>query len=199
MKTGPFFLALGILALNSCIAIDPGYGAYPQASGYRPVPDYREMPNRGQRYADEFGPRSHDKGLEMGRADGRAGRSDNYARHRGEYNERFETSVRSGYAEGYADGRRYYHPPGGRDDRYDRNRYDERGRDDRGRDNRHEQEYSDRNSRYYGGPAKWFESGENLGRRDRREGNSDNYRRHKNHYDGRTESEFARGYRAGYH
>ena len=51
---------------------------------------------------------------------------------------------------------------------------------------------------YYGGPAAWFKAGEGLGKRDRKEHQSPNYRRHKSQYDGRTEHEFAEGYNAGY-
>jgi hypothetical protein len=54
----------------------------------------------------------------------------------------------------------------------------------------------DRN--YYGGSNEWEKSGYALGKRDRREGKSNNYRRHQNHYDGKTQSHFADGYQQGY-
>jgi hypothetical protein len=51
---------------------------------------------------------------------------------------------------------------------------------------------------YYGGPHAWYEAGKGLGKRDRKEHVSPNYRRHKTQYDGKTEREFARGYTDGY-
>lgn len=62
----------------------------------------------------------------------------------------------------------------------------------------HEHHYERDDRSYYGGPAAWYQAGEGLGRRDRREHRSCDYRRHRSQYDGRTEREFARGYEAGY-
>lgn len=51
---------------------------------------------------------------------------------------------------------------------------------------------------YYGGPRAWYQAGVGIGKKDRREHHSADYRRHKSQYDGRTEREFARGYYDGY-
>ncbi len=76
------------------------------------------------------------------------------------------------------------------------------------RDNRRPDDYNrrpdydrrpeNRSSSYYGGSAAWYQSGVGLGKKDRHEHKSPNYRRHSSQYDRRTESEFARGYNAGY-
>ncbi len=63
----------------------------------------------------------------------------------------------------------------------------------------HTSSSSSRDSNYYGGPRAWYQAGEGIGKRDRREHHSPDYRRHKSQYDGRTESEFARGYHDGYY
>ncbi len=68
----------------------------------------------------------------------------------------------------------------------------------------HSHDYDDHNhgssgnSNYFGGPAEWYKSGQGLGKRDRKEHLSCNYRRHSNQYDKKTESQFARGYEDGY-
>ncbi len=59
--------------------------------------------------------------------------------------------------------------------------------------------HSGSSSNYYGGPEAWYKSGYALGKRDRREHKSCNYRRYSNQYDGKTQSHFARGYEDGYH
>jgi hypothetical protein len=64
------------------------------------------------------------------------------------------------------------------------------------RDDRDSHPVHDRN--YYGGSNEWEKSGYALGKKDRREGRSSDYRRHKNHYDGKTQSHFADGYQQGY-
>jgi hypothetical protein len=63
----------------------------------------------------------------------------------------------------------------------------------------HQPTYPSRNQGYYGGPQEWYKSGRGMGQRDRRAHQSDNYRRHRNDYDGRTESEFAHGYHDGFY
>ena len=173
MNITNFLLALCFASLCSCVAIDPslGYGGgYQDGGGYRPQPPHDN--DRGE----DFGPRSHQKGYQLGRRDGMERRSENHARHRGEYNPRFESSFCTGYHEGYVAGLR------------ESPAYDHHDHDDHGGGG----------SSYFGGPAKWYESGRALGRRDRREGNSCNYRRHRNHFDNRTADEFARGYMDGY-
>jgi hypothetical protein len=54
------------------------------------------------------------------------------------------------------------------------------------------------NSRAWGGEREWYNSGYQLGKRDRKAGVSCNYSRHRNHFDGRTRAEFAHGYEDGY-
>ncbi len=70
-------------------------------------------------------------------------------------------------------------------------------------DHDHDRDYDrgprqDPNRNYFGGREEWYKSGYALGKKDRREHESCNYRRHKNHYDGRTEGEFSHGYNDGY-
>ena len=62
----------------------------------------------------------------------------------------------------------------------------------------HSSHSGSRDSNYYGGPAEWYKSGVGIGKRDRKERKSCNYRRHSSHYDRKTESQFARGYMDGY-
>ena len=98
--------------------------------------------------------------------------------------------ARPGYGYGYRPG--YTEPApvyrsGYDHDRYERERYE-----------REHSHHSDDRS-YYGGSAAWYQAGEGLGKRDRREHRSNDYRRHKSQYDGRTEREFARGYNDGWH
>jgi hypothetical protein len=50
----------------------------------------------------------------------------------------------------------------------------------------------------WGGTDEWYKSGKNLGKRDRKEGRSSEWSRHRNHFDAKTEDVFARGYRDGY-
>ncbi len=63
----------------------------------------------------------------------------------------------------------------------------------------YEEHHHDSNRDYYGGERAWYEAGVGIGKKDRREHVSPNYRRHKSQYDGRTEREFARGYNDGYY
>jgi hypothetical protein len=58
---------------------------------------------------------------------------------------------------------------------------------------------SSSSNKYFGGPESWYKSGYALGKRDRREHKSCNYRRYSNQYDGKTQAQFARGYDEGYH
>lgn len=88
-----------------------------------------------------------------------------------------------GYGGGYGGGRPVPHD---RDDHYSHNNHQSSG-------------HSSNSGSYYGGPDAWYHSGEALGRQDRKRHISCNYRRHSSQYDRRTESQFARGYNAGYH
>ena len=63
----------------------------------------------------------------------------------------------------------------------------------------HDDHHHDSNRNYYGGEHAWYEAGVGIGKKDRRAHVSANYRRHKTQYDGRTESQFARGYNDGYY
>lgn len=120
------------------------------------------------RPAGDFGRDTYQKGYRLGREDGRSGRSENHSRYRGEYNLRYEDSFCKGYHDGYDQGAGESH----RHDRHD---------DD-----------------YFGGPQEWYKSGYALGKRDRHDHKSPNYRRYSNQYDRRTESRFAAGYQDGY-
>ena len=55
-----------------------------------------------------------------------------------------------------------------------------------------------RDKDYFGGSKEWYKSGYALGKKDRRDRKSSDYQRHRNHYDGKTRSEFAAGYADGY-
>jgi|GEM_PF-5979167 len=55
-----------------------------------------------------------------------------------------------------------------------------------------------RDKNYFGGPQEWYKSGYGVGKKDRKEGKPNDYRRHKNQYDGKTQSQFAAGYEDGY-
>jgi hypothetical protein len=65
-------------------------------------------------------------------------------------------------------------------------------------DDHHSDHHNDDHN-YYGGHHAWYDAGVGIGKKDRREHKSPNYRNHKSQYDGRTESEFARGYNDGYY
>jgi hypothetical protein len=109
-----------------------------------------------------------------------------------------------GYSEGYERGYSrpdYYREPYREPVRplppqeyeYGRGRYDSGGRDDR-----NYRSDKNRDKDYFGGSKEWYKSGYALGKKDRREHKSSDYQRHRNHYDGRTRSEFAAGYQDGY-
>ncbi len=51
---------------------------------------------------------------------------------------------------------------------------------------------------YFGGPKAWFQSGNSLGRRDRKDGRPPNPERHKDQFDKITAAEFRRGYMEAY-
>jgi hypothetical protein len=55
-----------------------------------------------------------------------------------------------------------------------------------------------RDKNYFGGPQEWYKSGYGIGKKDRKEGKPNDYRRHKSQYDGKTQSQFASGYQDGY-
>lgn len=120
---------------------------------------------------DRFGPKSYAKGQKLGYQDGLNGLSESHGRHRDAYNPRYKSSFCEGYHEGYA-----------------------RGHAEHERQQQAEHDHDDQ----FGGAQAWYNSGLALGRRDRREGESDNYRRHQTHYDERSESQFALGYYEGY-
>lgn len=104
----------------------------------------------------------------------------------------------NGYDSGYRPG--YRPPPSGYyDGGYNsRPHYDNRPYYDNHSHYDDHSHYSHSDNSYYGGPKAWYEAGKGLGKRDRKEHQSSNYRRHKNDYDGKTEREFARGYTDGY-
>jgi hypothetical protein len=101
----------------------------------------------------------------------------------------------SGYNNGYRpSGSGYYNQPsynnGYRPPNYYNNDHDNHS---------HSNSHSSNNSNYYGGPAEWYKSGVGIGKKDRKEHRSPDYRRHSSQYDKKTESQFARGYNDGYH
>lgn len=111
--------------------------------------------------------------------------------------------LNSGLGGGYGGGGSHYGNGGGyhsqprdyRDQRHDRRDYDERYREECD----HPSHHNHGRSNHYGGPEQWYKSGVGVGRADRKRHVSPNYRRHSNHFDKRTEGQFARGYDDGYH
>ena len=51
---------------------------------------------------------------------------------------------------------------------------------------------------YFGGPKAWYDSGNQLGKADRKAGKKGDPTRYKDHYDNITEGEFRRGYKDGF-
>lgn len=47
---------------------------------------------------------------------------------------------------------------------------------------------------YFGGPKAWYQAGNSLGKRDRKEGKKPNPERYRDQFDKVTEAEFKRGY-----
>ena len=87
-----------------------------------------------------------------------------------------------GYGNGYGGGRPVYHD---HDDHYN--------------SSDHNQHSNGNSGSHHGGTNAGYHTGESCGRQDHKRHLSANYRRHSGQYDHRTESQFARGYNAGYH
>ncbi len=116
----------------------------------------------------------------------------------GGYDRGYDRGYEPGYNRGYDRSQPYssggyYREPERPYDGSQRETYSQ----DRDRD-RHSSSGNSRDKNYFGGSQEWYKSGYGVGKKDRKEGKPNDYRRHKNQYDGKTQSQFAAGYRDGY-
>ncbi len=176
----PLALALGF---TSCVAIDPAMLDVAGGGGRRPDYDQGRDYNRRPDY---------DRGRDYDR------RPDYDGGHSRSYDSEFgPASYNKGYLLGKEDGR------SGRSDNHSRHRGEYNPRFESSFSDGYHKGFEEGRSRaggsnYFGGPREWYKSGVGIGKRDRQEHRSSDYRRHSSQYDRKTEAQFAEGYRDGY-